>query len=592
MGEVINPAEYLLRNITSEETFRRGEQYLRSGSVLSIVREGDLLVAEVAGSAPHPYRVELAWGQHGLINAHCDCPYSYTYGDYCKHIIACALTITRHPERIQQREPLSDRLKALSQDQLTEILTGLIRINPSIRDQVHALVTAQESETHDDSRGESGESAPALDGSLVRRRVQAAFQSLHGMRPSEAYWHVSGVVAQVEVIVQEALQLLSAGRVEDALLILADVTWEYLEGWTALDDSDGEASGFLWDIGDAWALAILMLNPSGERREDLVQRIDEYSAALMDYGLEEAFYSARDAIDQGWGTPEIQSAMNGDTVDDADLMLDPLIPYRLKVLAWQERYDEFLNLSRAAGHASSYLGMLVQLDRVDEAVQHSFALCSDASQALFLVSVLHKRGNEKQALEVGKLGLELPGPKHQLAAWVRDAAGASGDTELALRAGIVAFETMTDLESYQRVEQYAGSDWPQYRGQLLEIARHQHIINPLNPVAVFLHEGMVAEAIAIADQHPRSDSLVESVASHAVESHPDWVITQALPRADDIMDNARSSAYEQAAQWMELVKLAHLAVGRHAEWNALLDDRLERHHRKRKLRPMLEQLIE
>jgi hypothetical protein len=51
-------------------------------------------------------------------------------------------------------------------------------------------------------------------------------------------------------------------------------------------------------------------------------------------------------------------------------------------------------------------------------------------------------------------------------------------------------------------------------------------------------------------------------------------------------------AYEVlgAVQWLEKAALAYEVLGREDDWRACLDDLIERHHRKYKLRPLLEGL--
>lgn len=83
---------------------------------------------------------------------------------------------------------------------------------------------------------------------------------------------------------------------------------------------------------------------------------------------------------------------------------------------------------------------------------------------------------------------------------------------------------------------------------------------------------------------------MEQVADAAIESHPDWVIKTCRKQAEQIMDEGRSKHYDEAVRWLAKAQDAYLAHGRREEWQAYLGELIDRHQRKYKLRPMLEDL--
>jgi uncharacterized Zn finger protein len=85
-------------------------------------------------------------------------------------------------------------------------------------------------------------------------------------------------------------------------------------------------------------------------------------------------------------------------------------------------------------------------------------------------------------------------------------------------------------------------------------------------------------------------ALTAEVAEAAAETHPEWVIDESTRRADEIMDAGKADRYHYAAEWVARAKRAYLALGREPEWREFLEERIERHRRKYKLRPMLEAL--
>jgi len=98
-----------------------------------------------------------------------------------------------------------------------------------------------------------------------------------------------------------------------------------------------------------------------------------------------------------------------------------------------------------------------------------------------------------------------------------------------------------------------------------------------------LPESAASIALTLICAAPRSAS-----AAHA--SHPEWVIRLAVHQANSIMDANRAGHYSLAVQWLEKAALAHEVLGREDDWRACLDELIERHRRKYKLRPLLEGL--
>jgi uncharacterized Zn finger protein len=112
----------------------------------------------------------------------------------------------------------------------------------------------------------------------------------------------------------------------------------------------------------------------------------------------------------------------------------------------------------------------------------------------------------------------------------------------------------------------------------------------VNTVDVLLYEGLIEEAIAIADAAPYAYHLVEQVADAAIESHPEWVIRASRTQAEQIMGAGKSTHYDTAARWLTKARAASAVAGRDDEWSAYLTELLEIHRRKYKLVPLLQQL--
>jgi uncharacterized Zn finger protein len=155
----------------------------------------------------------------------------------------------------------------------------------------------------------------------------------------------------------------------------------------------------------------------------------------------------------------------------------------------------------------------------------------------------------------------------------------------------VAFRDEISLENYLRVAEIAGEQWSERRTELLDHTRHMKSSYPQGQINVFLHEGLIEDAIAALDPYA-SHTLIEQVVDAALQSqsHLDWVIQACRKQAEYIMDGGKAEYYSSAASWLAKARTAYRALGRKEEWQAYLNELLSRHGRKYKLVPMLKAL--
>jgi uncharacterized Zn finger protein len=263
---------------------------------------------------------------------------------------------------------------------------------------------------------------------------------------------------------------------------------------------------------------------------------------------------------------------------------------RLNVLARQGRVDEFLQRARAERQFLSLATMLLKLERVDEAVAVGRQHLTSAEETFTLAQLLRARGHPELALDIAEMGLGREGYLSSLAVWTRDLASGLGLTDRALPAALIAYRATPELPTYLAVAELAGPAWPGMRDDLLASARAAQTYNTAGIVDVLLHENLVADAIDVVDKRYAYYDVVRQVADAATATHPDWVIRTCTRQAEEIMNRGKADAYHHAADWLAKTKRAYHAAGREAEWQNYLAELLTLHHRKSKLRPLLEAL--
>ncbi len=430
-----------------------------------------------------------------------------------------------------------------------------------------------------------------VDAKAVRRQVRSILHSLDRMRSSEAYWQVGAVVNEVRQLLEQGWTLIQADDGRSALSLLEAITEAYVADWTNLDDSDGEASGFFQDLGPLWTEALLSVDLSSKEGKVWASKLEIWQREIDDYGVDEVFASAQEAALRGWDDPGLQQVLQGtDSENDSwDGEAPEVTVARLHILERRERLQAYLHLARAEGQHEAYVAMLVRLGRTQEAAAYGRAHLETAQEALTLASALYDRGEREQGLQIAEEGLLLQGPKASLAKWLRDEAATMGERARALAAAEVAIRSELSLVNYLRVAEIAGEHWPERRADLLEYVRRTKSYIPQGQVDVFLHEGLIDDAIA-AVEPKATHTLVERVVDAAMQSHPAWVIKVCQQQAEPFMDEGKAQYYSVAAKWLAKARTAYRHMGREQEWRTYLSELLDHHRLKRKLVPMLEAL--
>ena len=493
--------------------------------------------------------------------------------------------------------PLDKALSALDSGQLRELLLRLAAQHPHLVAEIVNQTALP---------GSSSQAGPAADVSkptqplseaelrAVRREVTSTLRSLSHMRPSQAYWHVGGVVDGVRQLLTRAEELVERSDGNNALLVLEALTDEYVEGWVNLDDSDGYAGEFFSELGAAWLDAALVADLTAEQRQQWADKLSAWQAEIGDYGIDDVFDAAQTALLHGWDHPPLQRVLKdeeaalGSWEEEPPWYSKELTAARLKALDRQARYQEYLNLSRAAGQIEVYVTMLARVGRASEAVELGLRHLVTSDQALALAKTLFEQDDLNAAVQVAEHGLTLDGDKGRLATWLRDLAADAGLDELALDSALIGFRARSSLEAYLRIQEMSGDRWPDFQRALLAHLRQERPYGAA-PVDIFLHEELWDDAIGAVDR-AGGYSDIERVMDAVLEYRPEWVIQMALKQAERIIEPGQAKYYHHAVNWLERTRDAYAVAEREAEWEAYMRDLRDRHGRKYKLMGMIQGL--
>lgn len=586
-----------VRQYASAESFQRGREYCQNGAVASLGQREATLEAAVWGSDTRPYRVQVSFAGDRLGGATCSCPYDW--GGWCKHIVAALLTAHEQPAKIEVRRPLTEVLADLNRDQLQALLLKLVQLEPNLTELIEAQVPSLASTPAAPATLPAAQPRPArpdVDTKALSRQVRSLLSFGGGGRRSwHDYANVGTAVSAVSDVMTQAEERIQDGDGRGALAVLGILTEEFLAAWEGLDDSDGESSDFFQELGGLWTEALLTGDVTAEERQAWAPKIEDWQSTLSQYGVDGALDPACWAAEHGWDDPPLQRVLQGEITargaweGEAPFWADELASARLNVLDRQGRHQEYLYLAEAEGQTDRYVTMLARLGRGAEALEYNRTYPLPVSDLYALARALWEQGDRERALECAETGLTREGHKAPLAGWLRDRATEHGQTERALAAARIAFSEELSLASYLKVKELAGPDWPAEQAPLLDRLRSGRSYYPQGPVEIFLHEGLIEDAIAAVDQGA-THTLVELVADAAIASRPDWVVQTSRKQAEGLMDGGKSRYYGSAAHWLGKARDAYRASGREQEWQSYLASLLDRHARKYSLVPLLKAL--
>lgn len=601
--------EAVIRAGATEKSFQRGLELYHSGAISNTAIQGQNLSGECEGNESPFYKVRVELDGGSISTATCTCPYDF--GGYCKHVIALLLAYAQRPKQFAVRQELAELLSDLSREQLLALLTKLLREQPDLYEWAEAALTLPIA---------SGKAKPTaakrkqVDTAVYQRRVRGIMHSLDHMRMSEAYWHVGGLVRELNGVRQSAIEFLNAGDAESALQILLTLIKESHGGFDYVDDSNGELGDFLSGVGETLAEVILSLDLNEEEREDLASRLDELHDKLSGYGIE-GLNVAIAAAEHGWGDAPREEAgrragkktEDEDDWDDEDELTyeadefdqfgaswshdDPeqaLTRAKLNVLARQGRTNDYLALCVKEGEHLRYALKLCELDRMPEAISYGLKHLTVADEALMLAQRLRESGKLDEAINVGERGLKLAGRKAALGEWLGPVEEAQGRGTQALEAWLAAFAEQPSLIIYQTIQRLAGARWSKLKPEVMTTLEKFYDKQPLAEVLLFEQEWDAA--MKVADQKGAHHIVVETVAEALIPHRPEWVIRASIKQAEDLIAQTKSNVYPAASDWLKRAKAAYAKMGRASEWQKYLQQLKEQYKRRPALQAQLARL--
>ncbi len=608
---MIKPNETEIRLLADNQTFGRGYQYFKDGSVSNVIKRGQKVSARVDGSQYRPYEITIRLNESGnVVQYFCTCPYDW--GGACKHVVAVLLELIHNSEHIEEKPPLHQLLPQLSADHLCDILLALIDDNFELTEKVEQYIENVQSlpakSTDPNKSVQASETKQLIDIPRILRDIQNGFETSDNVNDDrfDGYGYYYDEYEGLEIYPQDGLiyplsqvdQLLDKGNFREAEKLIWMIVDAFAKEYSRLEEwviDYNEDPIYLANLDLDTKLAEVILSEDFEENLDQRRRweseIQKRKNSQLNFGVSQT------ALDHGWTYPPLVSAMEGNITsrgawanENPPMHSDELSLARLRVLARQNRTEEYINLATAEGQGELAITMMAHVGRTAEAIDEAKTYLTSPSSLFSVVKALFKHGDQAESFALADhgLGLDNDGGMYALAKWLRDQTRENeAHRPLSLKAAQVAFEySQNRLTDYQIVQKMAGPEWPTIKPKLLkQIARLRDLSSKID---IYLMEHMIDEAMWAIDQaHFAGDYDLHRVLDRTRMTHPDWGIKQCQGKGESIMDAGESKNYEIAARWLEMARDIYLMHGRVEEWETYLSQILETHHRKYKLVPLL-----
>lgn len=569
MADLYAPTDAALRAWAGDQSFTRGNGYFRDGAITNPRRQGNMLKAQCYGSSSTPYRVEVTLGNDAILTAHCSCP----VGGHCKHVVALLLTWRNAAHSFAVIEELTTALNRRSKEELVALIKHMVGRYPDLGTLLELPMP-----------GGARASKP-VEPAIIERQVAQVFRGW-----AYEYGESAEAATQLEKIRQLGVQYAGVGDWHNAVTVYRAVATGTLEHYEL--DEEGELGTVVDDcvIGLGEALAALQ---EGGLRETILQALFE----IYRWDIDAGGYGVGDAI------PELLTSQT--TPAEKRTVAEWVRATLPQGSSWSDGYhrqtygglllaleadtlddESFLRICRETGRVVEWVGRLLELNRVDEAV----AAAREASdyELLRLAQLFAAAEEEPRFAQVVRERVQVS-QDQQLKTWLRNWLLRS-DPDQALVLTQELFWAMPSLERYQELKQLAETlqRWSTLRPRLIERLRqgsHAYVLTKIH-----LYENEIDEALAAVRQPPTSPYRISwghelrlEVAAVAARTRPEAALAIYQEEVTRQIDARSRGHYAQAATLLHQMRPIYEQMNRPQEWTRYVITLREKNSRLRAL---------
>lgn len=579
--------EAQVRALAPEDVAGRGWDYWRAGAVREPVQQGPVLRAEVVGSRPEPYPVEIEFGPDGRPRYECDCP------DFrglprrrrrpCKHIVALLLQWAHAPESFAIEAPIEALLAGPKRDALLAEIKNALREEPAL-----AEVLAQPAEP-----GKGRPTAVNLD--QVDRQISFAL-SRHRREPAVLHERLAAVLEQGVARIQ-------AGDAHGAVQILTRL----LARLRPLFDEDELEPERLVALArrtvDALELAALEAQWPAEERQRWLQELmrwwaeDHHGLAdpLMDLILHA--YRPEDALlVEGWLRELLRKPRHAAELTGR-WWRERVLSFLLAFYEGTGRHQAFLDLCWEEDKDARAALKFVEIGQVEEARRLARQGLGSAASHHALAQQLWERGETALALEVAEQGRRYADAwRPALLEWLAGRHLGLGEADQAQETALAAWREAPSLERYHLLAAAARQNerWPELRGEVQAGLEERGETGLLVRILLDENELRAAAALLPSVEPAASREALTLAVAEALQAagRTADAVPLSFDAAELIIAGRTRAHYARAAEL--LARVRQLASGEELglDFDEKLRALLERYRRRRALLEELERALD
>jgi uncharacterized Zn finger protein len=464
-------------------SFSRSESYFQQGMIIEPRRQEMTLMARCLGSSAPYYRVEITLNEDGIVEADCSCPVGA--GGHCKHVAAILLTWLDSPEVFKQSTDLETELEQLSKAELIALIRQMLRRYPDLK-----FLLELPSPTTDSIKA-------TFDPEIIRRQVSHAFSD------SDIEWvwrDIYETARDLDDLLTLAGKYQEQGDSTNAAIIYYTVAEEILlHEDMVMSDEAGRLAGLVDECVEGLGSCLEQIHDSNVRQDILQALFNVYmwnvkvveigiGEGVPDLILEQATSQEKELI-----TEWIQSELDGIRQWGQEILGGLL----LDLQAEQLDDEKFLEICRQTGRLNDLVDRLLELSRVDEAVNEAAKAEDYLLPHLAELFVAHGHGSLAEQLVHARAESSSD---VRLVTWLKDYAVQQGDLPKALASAEHIFWMRPSVYDYLAMKNLALplNEWTELRIETLEkLTMNQHFVLL---VGIYLEEGEIDRALEKLEQ--------------------------------------------------------------------------------------------
>jgi uncharacterized Zn finger protein len=557
------------------QSFQRGKSYFHNHAIFDARQEGMTLKARSHGSQGRTYRLWASFNSEGITAADCSCPVGD--GGYCKHLAALLLTWRERPEEFRESQELERTLEQRSKEELIALVKQMLKQEPELESLLEMPLPV------------AGKQTPPVDPEVYSRRAAEIFAA---DGPWGDRWEASrDVEGELAAMVAIGDGFAKQEDWANAAAVYQAIVQESLKHF---DEYSGDEGDSLHEIiaecssGLGTCLEHVRVPAA---REPILRSLFEIYRFDVDYGGIGLGEEAPELILE-LATPEelgrvedwVRDVMPRSEDWSSDWRRQAYGGFLLDLVSDRdgEGMDDeaFLQLCRETGRTHDLVDRLLDLNRIDEAVQAAVAATDYDLLQLAGVFDSHQRGDLAQQLILERSQTTTD---TRIFTWLKDRYRFLGDSAAALELAEKLFRNGPGLAQYLELRELGQKTgrWETVRPQTLKFLHEQRWHDLL--IAIYLEEGDVEQALKTLRSLTSPTigysyhlyggvPLAVQVARAAARDHPHEALEIYEKQVERLIAGRNRGSYADAARLLVEMQEIYLDSGEDEAWLTYLED--------------------